>query len=453
MEAMEICNKIAMEVEGLTEKDFPLDAFPTAVQSVILDWKREENFKVEYTAAAMLSATSVALGNTCRIRVRGQWQCNAALYIILVGRPGLGKTPPLSLTFAPIRKRDKDNLISFKTAMEAYRQSKGQENGEKEPVLVKTVISDFTPEAMMARHNDNPRGIVILVDEIMGMFNTANRYNNSQLIEQLLTAWSGEALDVTRMSNPIPIHIEQPCINIIGTTQTRRVNELLKKGYEENGLLDRIMFVLPSSQKICRWTDEDGAVNRSSTATSQWHIIIERLLSLDYDTDTHTGLPIPQLINFDSEARACFYDWWNSRIEKANAKENDADVESRMMKDNTKVARLALIMQALRYACGEASLQCVDMHAVKSAIRVNDYFENAYRRLRAIVASEQCDEPSKEMLSLLAGTFTTSEALAAGARMRISERTVYNYINQLEKSKLIRCERKGTYTKTAACNG
>lgn len=51
MEAMEICNKIAMEVEGLTEKDFPLDAFPTAVQSIILDWKREENFKVEYTAA------------------------------------------------------------------------------------------------------------------------------------------------------------------------------------------------------------------------------------------------------------------------------------------------------------------------------------------------------------------------------------------------------------------
>ena len=89
--------------------------------------------------------------------------------------------------------------------------------------------------------------MVILVDEIMGMFNSANRYNNGQLIEQLLSAWSNGAIDVTRVSNPIPIHIENPCINMVGTTQTRRVHELLKKGYEDNGLLDRILFVMPKS--------------------------------------------------------------------------------------------------------------------------------------------------------------------------------------------------------------
>ncbi len=72
---------------------------------------------------------------------------------------------------------------------------------------------------------------------------------NGQLIEQLLTAWSGGALDVTRVSSTIPIHIEQPCINIVGTTQTKRVHELLTKGFEDNGLLDRFLFVLPKSWK------------------------------------------------------------------------------------------------------------------------------------------------------------------------------------------------------------
>lgn len=98
------------------------------------------------------------------------------------------------------------------------------------PILQRTVISDFTPEALMQAHNVNQRGIVAFVDEIMGMFNTVNQYSKGQLIEQLLTAHSGKPLDITRCSLDIPIHIEQPCINIIGTTQTKRVHELVDKG-------------------------------------------------------------------------------------------------------------------------------------------------------------------------------------------------------------------------------
>lgn len=97
----------------------------------------------------------------------------------------------------------------------------------------------------MQAHNVNQRGIVAFVDEIMGMFNTVNQYSKGQLIEQLLTAHSGKPLDITRCSLDIPIHIEQPCINIIGTTQTKRVHELVDKGYGDNGLIDRILFAIP----------------------------------------------------------------------------------------------------------------------------------------------------------------------------------------------------------------
>ena len=78
------------------------------------------------------------------------------------------------------------------------------------PVLARTLVSDFTPEALLLAHYNSPRGVTILVDEIMGMFNSANRYNNGQLIEQLLTAWSGGALDVVRVNNPIPHPYRSP---------------------------------------------------------------------------------------------------------------------------------------------------------------------------------------------------------------------------------------------------
>ena len=253
---LELCNMIRMEAEHTEDTGFPLDVFPQTVQSVILDMDRYENYKTEFIATAMLSAVSAALGDTYRIRIKGEWQSNAALYIILVGRPGLGKTPPLEAAYRPIRKHDYSLFKAYEAELEAWKAA--GESGEKKPRAAGVPSCPTSPpESLLLTHNNNPRSVVILVDEIMGMFNSANRYTNGQLIEQLLTAWSGGALDVTRVSNTIPVHIEQPCINIIGTTQTKRVHELLTKGFEENGLLDRILFVLPKSREVPKWTDWD----------------------------------------------------------------------------------------------------------------------------------------------------------------------------------------------------
>ena len=66
--ALEICNKVMSEVQGIKDTGFPLDAFPERVQTIILDMVRYENFKVEYLAPAMLSAVSSALGGTYYVR-------------------------------------------------------------------------------------------------------------------------------------------------------------------------------------------------------------------------------------------------------------------------------------------------------------------------------------------------------------------------------------------------
>lgn len=119
--ALEICNKVMSEVQGIKDTGFPLDAFPERVQTIILDMVRYENFKVEYLAPAMLSAVSSALGGTYYVRVKGQWITNAALYIIMVGRPGLGKTPPLEAAFCPIRWNDNAKIEKFKADMPLIR--------------------------------------------------------------------------------------------------------------------------------------------------------------------------------------------------------------------------------------------------------------------------------------------------------------------------------------------
>ena len=450
--AQEICNKVMSKVQGIKDTGFPLDAFPERVQTIILDMVRYENFKVEYLAPAMLSAASSALGGTYYVRVKGQWITNAALYIIMVGRPGLGKTPPLEAAFCPIRWNDNAKIEKFKADMAAYQNAAKESKGDcgmEKPVLSRTLVSDFTPEALLHAHHNSHRGVTILVDEIMGMFNSANRYNNGQLIEQLLTAWSGGALDVVRVNNPIPLHIEHPCINMIGTTQTKRMGELMKKGYEENGLLDRILFTLPKVQQLTLWTkEEDNSTHhRSASGMEAWQNIISKVLALDYETGEDRTESKFHIIDMEEEARDEFIASHNATIQRTNAIEDDNMIESRPMKAPVHVARIALVLQVLRYACGESHLQFVTKQAMHGAIRLMDYFEDSYYRIREYVANDACDEPSRELLSMLNDSFTTAEAIVAGKQLKVTDRTVMNYLKELLKNRLVRKIRQGEYRK------
>lgn len=99
-DTIHLTNMLRSEVEGIPETGLPLDAFPDKIQEIILNLARYENFNVEYTASIILSAVATAIGNSCHIRIKGEWKTCPSLYMMLVGRPGLGKTPPLVLSIS-----------------------------------------------------------------------------------------------------------------------------------------------------------------------------------------------------------------------------------------------------------------------------------------------------------------------------------------------------------------
>ena len=48
------------------------------------------------------------------------------------------------------------------------------------------------------------------------------------------------------------------------------MHELTDKGYKDNGLIDRIIFVYPSSQEISDWQDEENAFTTFDKYSSMW---------------------------------------------------------------------------------------------------------------------------------------------------------------------------------------
>ena len=452
MDAINLCNALRMEFEGVFEKKIPLDAFPAKIQDMILALSRQENYSIEYMMASLLVAVSTAIGNAVNIRIRGGWISNPALYMILVGRPGMGKTPPLDFVFHPIRKHDAKAIKQFKLEMEQYNNLIEKNKGKKEnitplpdkPILRRTIISDFTPEALMRALDDNHQGIVVYVDEIMGMFNAVNQYSRGQLIEQLLTAFSGKPLDISRCSMLVPIHIEYPFINIVGTMQTTRMHELIEKGYKENGLLDRIIFVYPSSQEISDWQlDEDSSFASFERHSNMWESIINKVIDLPF-TDNGN---VQSILDFSSEAKAYFTNWRNNAIRAVNQIQDDGLVDSRVIKTPMITARLALVLQILRWACGEVHKDFVDIDSTKSAIALSEYFESCYADIQKYMLRESIEPQKKELLDCLSATFTTSDAIQAGKEVGLSERSVMYSLVNLATNKIIKKIKRGEYEK------
>ncbi len=455
MDATNLCNALRMEFEGVFESKIPLDAFPAKIQDMILALARQENYSIEYMMASLLVAVSTAIGNAVNIRIRGGWISNSALYMILVGRPGMGKTPPLDFAFRPIRKHDAKAIKQFKLEMEQYNNLVESNKGKKEgttplpnkPVLRRTIISDFTPEALMRALDDNQRGIVVYVDEIMGMFNAVNQYSKGQLIEQLLTAFSGKPLDISRCSMPIPIHIEHPFINIVGTMQTTRMHELIEKGYKDNGLIDRIIFVYPSSQEISDWQlDEDSSSASFDKYSAMWESIINKVISLPFTETEDNGLT-QKILDFSSEAKAFFTNWRNEAIRAVNQIQDDGLVDSRVIKAPMITARLALVLQILRWACDEVHKDFVDIDSAKSAIALSEYFENCYVNIQKYMLRESVEPQKRELLDCLSANFTTADALQAGKEVGLSERSVMYSLVNLATNKIIKKVKRGEYEK------
>lgn len=456
MDSLDLCNGIRMEFEGVIENKIPLNVFPAKLQDMVLALARQENYSIEYTMASLVAAASTAIGNAVNIHIRGGWVSSPILYMILVGRPGMGKTPPLDFAFRPIRKHDAKIIKQFKVDMEYYNSVLENQKGQKgesmalppKPILRRTIISDFTPEALMRALDDNKRGIVVYVDEIMGMFNAVNQYSKGQLIEQLLTAFSGKPLDVSRCSLPIPIHIEHPFINIVGTMQTTRVHELVDKGYKDNGLLDRIIFVYPSSQKISDWQiDEESTSSQFEEYSSLWEQVINKICEISFSADESNGSTQQNVLNFSTEASAYFTDWRNSLVRGINLIKDDALIDSRIMKLPMITARLALMFQILRWACGEVHKDFVDIDSTTAAVKLSTYLEGCYSNIQKFMLMESIEPQKKGMLDNVPSVFTTTDAIQAGKEVGLSERTVMYALHDLTEKKVLRKIKRGEYEK------
>lgn len=186
--------------------------------------------------------------------------------------------------------------------------------------------------------------------------------------------------------------------------------------------------------------------DRTESVYRKWKAIIDKLLSLESDHD-EKGIIMPKVLEMSEEAYRCFVKWENTLVEKANSVENERLIDSRMMKADSNVARLALIFQLLGWACDEIHMQHIDVRSVQAAISMYDYIELSYQRIKAHIQTEAMPPLKKAFLDLVQPDFTTADAIQAGSEIGICESTVKKNLAKMCEEQTIQKTGHGMYKK------
>ena len=418
--------------DAAVDYSFPLEIFPKAIRDIIEALEEYENYNVDFTAASFLTVFAAAMGNTWSVRFMTGWVSRPIIYMVLVGSPSCGKTPPLQQAVAPLLKLDGEYDVLYCKEMEIFRRWERMSVKQREkhslPEEMKMpqrkchVVVDSTVEALIGALRDNPRGVLIYKDEIDSLLSNFNRYNGSDE-GYFLSLFSGTPFKYSRKSNNEHIFLANPYCSIIGTTQPGRLGEQFGGKRMMNGFSSRFLKVYPEIDKMPSWNDTampDGVLE-------EWERIIRKVVTVTPSTDQEGKATSIELL-FSQEAKLRVIQWKDEVNNKAYAETDSDAVRALCGKLETYLVRFCLVIQIMHCICGESGMDKIEPGTAELAIRLTEYFRNMESRIAPEIETGILDNRFTELLGNLRDSFTTAEAVREALQLGISESSVKRFL-------------------------
>ena len=411
---------------------FPLEIFPKAIRDIIEALEEYENYNVDFTAASFLTVFAAAMGNTWSVRFMTGWISRPIIYMVLVGSPSCGKTPPLQQAVAPLLKLDGEYDMIYCKEMETYRRWERMSAKQREkhslPEAMKMpqrkchVVVDSTVEALIGALRDNPRGVLIYKDEIDSLLSNFNRYNGSDE-GYFLSLFSGTPFKYSRKSSNEHIFLSNPYCSIIGSTQPGRLGEQFGGKRMMNGFSSRFLKVYPEIDKMPSWND----TAMPDSVLEEWGRIIRKVVTVTPSTDQEGKATSIELL-FSQEAKLRVIQWKDEVNNKAYAETDSDAVRALCGKLETYLVRFCLVIQIMHCICGESGMDKIEPGTAELAIRLTEYFRNMESRIAPEIETGILDNRFTELLGNLRDSFTTAEAVREALQLGISESSVKRFL-------------------------
>ena len=320
----------------------------------------------------LLAVTGSLVGNARWVMPWPGWSEPPVVWTMLIGNPSAGKSPALKSVTAPLRALERRVREAAKlthnawldavkaaeahqkawerevdAAVKAGRASPPRPSGAippEEPHIPRLTVNDVTTEVLGVILGRQPRGTLMVRDELAGFFGDMNRYNNGSGDRPFwLEGYGGGDFSVERLSRD-PVTIDRLTVSVLGGIQPDRLAALLMKAGNDDGMLARFCPVFR------RATEVQIPKHGADLA------LAEKAFSRLYDLEmvvSASGKSSPTFVPFNAaatEAMRDFYAWV-----RASEGEHAGLLKSYLGKTPGMVARIALLLDLLEWAVGTAA--------------------------------------------------------------------------------------------------
>jgi putative DNA primase/helicase len=381
----------------------------------------------DYVGASIMAGLGSLIGRRVGMRPQDQtdWTVFSNQWAILVGRPGLLKSPAMEAALSPVKRLQAKAVEEFEgvsseydraaataklrseAAVAAARKRLSKDSSAtisdddlnvampEEPVLTRYLVNDSTAQALAEIHRQNPNGLLVHRDEMVSLLSSLDREDNAEARGFYLTGWAGDSsYIVDRIGRGMNLHVPAVCLSLLGSTQPGRLSSYLasavRGGSGDDGLVQRFgLLVWPDVP--ANWRDVDRWPN--SDARQAAFAVFERLAGLDAlaagaRQDEFADAPY---LRFGTEGLEEFR-IWRERLE-ARLRSGDLHpaLESHLAKYRKLVPALALTLHLSNGGSGpvgpEATIQALawaeylETHAVRAYASVTSAHSIAARAL------------------------------------------------------------------------
>lgn len=393
---------------------FPAWALPGPIKGFVNHGSEVMGCDPSYLALPCLAATFAAIGNSHRLRVNRTWDEPAIGWFAIVGESGDGKSPAIDLALKPIRRRQSkaakahaermrehaERQAAYEREVARFKSGKGGNDFPEPPAVPvpeQLWTTDATIEALAPMLRENPRGLLVVRDELAGLLAGFDRYSNGGgEAAQWLEMYGGRSLVVNRKGSG-RTHVGMASVSIVGGIQPATLRRLLVPEYRENGLAARFVFAAPP-RKPKQFPDRD----MPERVEAEYAALIDGLYSLDLRADPDTGDPAPELLELAPDAAA---QWQRHYLAFADEMANaTGDIAAALSKLEGFVLRLALAhhLAAWKAAGGMGDPGRVSLASVRSAIGMARWFAGEARRIYAMLAESDADRNRRRLAEWIA---------------------------------------------------
>jgi hypothetical protein len=367
--------------ELLPVPSFPTDIIPDPLRLWISDVAWRIQCPIEGVAIAAILSAGAIIGTSCAIRPKANddWTVVPNLWGTLIGRPSMiAKSPALKEATLPLRRLEAKAMNDYEEAKRSYetdqsiyklqqdniksaaRSKKGESDFSaikdqllslqepSRPVWKRFQTNDTTIEKMNELLKENPRGILVFRDELMGWLASLDKEGHETDRAYYLEGWSGDSPKTDDRIGRGTTRADNVCISVLGGIQPAKLESYLYKslyGQDNDGLLQRFQLMVYPNEPDWQSVDQrpDNVAKKRAMA------IFEALAETDFrqlgavqgDDDKFPHL------HFAPDAQPLFSAWLTDLMKNKLKSETNPMMQEHLGKYRSLLPSLALIFHLI----------------------------------------------------------------------------------------------------------